>query len=125
MEPRPDERATGSTLLALVIMLGIGNLAAPASARLPSVTTVRGNLQHENVQGRPASPARNVKVTLAAGGWRSPAAYSDSAGMYYIPNIKSGDYLLEVWVSEQPLKYRLQIKANPPRYTDVPVIKIK
>jgi hypothetical protein len=82
-------------------------------------STVRGRLVHAN-----GSPAAGLSVTVynpQTG--RSSPAHTGPDGMYYLYNVRSGSYNLEVWTSPggKPVVY--QITVSEP-YADVAQIGV-
>jgi hypothetical protein len=114
------KRATTSTLCRIaaycavfIVMLG--------SAR---AATVRGQLNRPN--GKGIVPAAGVCITVSTPkGARFPRACSDFNGMYYLPNVPPGDYLLEIWTSPDPKAPPKQqnIRVVEP-YTDIQPITV-
>jgi hypothetical protein len=105
------------TLLFLVAIVAAELLAGGGS-------TVRGRLVRQGKAGD--YPAAGVEVTLLAVGsnlGRSPKAYSGSDGMYYIRNVPSGKYKLELWVGKTPLTFDIAVDRS--EYTDVAPIVIR
>ena len=105
------------TALFVVAIVAMDLVAAGGS-------TVRGVLVRQGPKGD--YPAAGVEVTLLAVGsnlGRSPKAYSGSDGMYYIRNVPSGKYKLELWVDKLPLTYDIAVDRSP--YTDVAPIIIR
>ena len=85
--------------------------------------TVRGRIERRDAYGRTFAAAY-VQVTLySQQQGRSSPAYTGVDGMYYLYNVPSGSYTLEVWVSpDRPLTYGIQVYNQP--YTDIPPILI-
>jgi hypothetical protein len=105
------------TLLFLVAIVAMDIVAAGGS-------TVRGRLVRRGPSGD--YPAAGVEITLFAVGsnlGRSPKAYSGSDGMYYIRNVPSGNYKLELWVAKKPLSYDITVGRSA--YTDIAPIIIR
>jgi hypothetical protein len=83
--------------------------------------TLRGRLLRVYPNGA-QFVAGGIAVTLYSQNLgRSTPATSGPDGMYYLYNIPPGDYNLEIWVSNPPVVYRVQIR-DP--YTDIPPIRV-
>lgn len=83
--------------------------------------TVRGNL-HRILWNGVQSNAPGVAVTLynpSLG--RTTPSYTDVYGMYYLYNIPPGAYYLEIWTSNPPMVFQIQV-SDP--YTDVPPVRV-
>lgn len=66
-----------------------------ATALAAHAATVRGRVQR-NVPNRP--PAGGLQVTLRTPqGRRSFSVTTDANGMYFMPNVAPGPYVLEIW----------------------------
>src|SRR4030095_12342604 len=105
---------TRTIILTPIILTGFW-LAAQSHAQ----TTVRGQLL-ENGQ----FPAAGIQVTLlsqATG--RSSPSITDNDGMYYLYSVPLGNYYLEVWTSNPPQAYPVQITGSP--FHDLPRITTK
>jgi hypothetical protein len=90
-------------------------LASPCNAQS---TTIRGQLLHAG-----QSPAAGVQVTLLSQSFgRSLPALTGNDGMYYFYNIPLGNYYLEVWTSNPPQAYPVQIWSYP--YHDIPRLTV-
>jgi hypothetical protein len=103
-------------LMRLVIkFIALAILSSLPAAALAA--TVRGKL----IRGR--APAAGIAVTvMSAQKVRTAAAYSGADGMYYIPNVRAGNYTLEVWANRnRPLTFPLQVRE--PR-TDVNPVNV-
>lgn len=104
--------ASGKLILILLIIA--------AGAACAHGATVRGRLDRQGRDGRPY-PAIYVPVTLYnKQKGRSRPAYSDVQGMYYLYNVPSDDYYLEVWISkDHPVRYPIRVTEPS---TDIPAI---
>jgi hypothetical protein len=82
---------------------------------------IRGRLVRIAPNGQ-AFPAGGIAVTVynAQLGRTSPST-TDGNGMYYLNNIPPGGYYLEVWVSNPPRVYPIQV-GDP--VTDIPPIPV-
>jgi hypothetical protein len=81
-------------------------------------TTVRGQLLHSG-----QSPAAGIKVTLFSQTFgRSSPTNTGSDGMFSFYNIPFGNYYLEVWISNPPQAYPVQITGSP--YHDLPRLPV-
>ena len=85
--------------------------------------TVRGQLKRPD--GRKVVPAAGMCITVSTRNGRSPRACSNFQGMYYLPNVPPGDYLLEIWTSPDPKAppIRQNIRVVEP-YTDIQPITV-
>ncbi|MGA3055249.1 MAG: carboxypeptidase-like regulatory domain-containing protein [Candidatus Korobacteraceae bacterium] len=86
-----------------------------------SAASLRGQLVRVFPNGARA-PAPGITVTVynqALG--RSIAVRTDQNGMYYL-QLPAGPYYLEVWLSNTPTTYPIQV--NEP-YTDIPPIAVR
>ncbi len=97
-------------------LLSLTLALATASAHAASV---RGQVLHQNGQ-----PATGIAVTVSDHkSFRSQPAHAGSDGMYYLYNIPSGQYFLEVWTNPQtPTVY--QVTVSEP-HTDMPRVTVK
>ena len=97
----------------LAIMVLIGTFPPPSKAAL-----LRGRLVRRDMYGN-VFPMGGITVTVynAALG-RSAPSVTDATGMYYL-NIPAGPYWLEIWVTNPPAVYQIQV-GEP--YTDIPPI---
>jgi len=85
--------------------------------------TLRVHLNRLN-HGR-AVPAADVCITVfASNGARSPRACSNSRGIYYLPNILPGNYVLEIWTNPGAPPIRQNIRVAEP-YTDIQPITVR
>jgi len=76
-------------------------------------TTIRGQLLHGG-----QFPAAGIQVTLLSQTLgRSLPSTTATNGMYYFYNIPLGSYYIEVWTSNPPQAYPVQIWSYP--YHDV------
>jgi len=82
---------------------------------------IRGRLVRIAPNGQ-SFPAAGIAVTVFNEqlGRTSPST-TDGAGMYYLNNIPAGGYNLEVWVSNPPRVYSIQV-GDP--VTDIPPIAV-
>ena len=106
-----------SLWMLLAILLAV--LAQPVFA---ASSTVRGRLTRVAPNGQ-SFPAQGIAVTVynpQLG--RSSPAYSGPDGMYYLYNIPTGSYTLEVWASNSPLLFQIQVYPQP--YTDIARIAV-
>jgi len=90
-----------------------------------AAATVRGRLDRIYPNGA-RSPAQGVAVTIYNQNLgRTTAAYAGSDGLYYLYNIPTGSYYLEVWTSRDPRvpPTVYQINVGEP-YTDIPPIVV-
>src|SRR5262245_43359987 len=69
-------------------------------------------------------PASGIPVSVfSPQRGRSTFAYSGADGMYYLYNIPSGAFTLEVWVSKSdPMTFPIQVYDQP--YTDIAPIQV-
>jgi len=90
-----------------------------------SSAVVRGRLDRV-VPGGGRGGAGGIRVTVSTPRrGRSPAVYSAQDGMYYIYNVPSGDYHLEIWVNGPngaPMVYPVSVREP---YTDIPAITVQ
>jgi hypothetical protein len=85
----------------------------------------------------PSVPAGVVRGRLVRNGYPAPhigvslynqyigsssVAYTDREGMYYLYNVPPGEYFLQIWISNQPLVYKIVVYNQP--YTDIPPIGV-
>jgi len=86
-----------------------------------SAALLRGRLVRIGPNGA-QYPAPGITVTVFRQDiGRSVQSVTDANGMYYLNNIPAGSYWLEVWVSNPPRAYQIQI-VEPT--TDIPPIAI-
>jgi len=110
-----SSRARRSLALVVVLTFLIATLPGPASASL-----LRGRLIRIG-PGAAQYPASGVTVTVFRQDiGRSVPSVTDANGMYYL-NIPPGVYWLEVWVTNPPRIYQIQV-VEP--NTDIPPIAI-
>jgi hypothetical protein len=84
--------------------------------------TIRGRL--DRVTNFGVSPAMGIAVTVSSpSAGRSYPAYTDNYGFYYLYNIPPGNYNLEVWVTNSPLVWTIQVP--PVQQYDVFPIKVQ
>jgi hypothetical protein len=104
---------TRAVILITIVMSGFW-FASSSDAQ----TTVRGQLLRSD-----QSPAPGIQVTLySAPSGRSLPAYTGNDGMYYLYNVPFGDFYLEVWVSNPPQAYPVQITGYP--FHDLPRLPV-
>ena len=104
--------------LCKALLIGVFLLVITASA---SAASLRGQLVRIFPNGARA-PAPGITVTVynqALG--RSIAVRTDQNGMYYL-QLPAGAYYLEIWLSNSPTTYSIQV--NEP-YTDIPPIAVQ
>jgi hypothetical protein len=83
--------------------------------------TLRGRLYRVYPNGF-QSVAGGIAVTLYSPNMgRTSPATSGPDGMYYLYNIPPGTYNLEIWVSNPPLVFQVQVQEP---YTDIPPIRV-
>ena len=100
--------AFAAALLVMVVTIPVPAWAA----------TLRGRLVY-NVPGRGQAPAGGVTVTVFRQDiGRSAPSVTDANGMYYL-TIPQGQYWLEIWVTNPPRAYNIQV-VEP--NTDIPPI---
>jgi hypothetical protein len=105
---------TRTVILTAIILTGFWF----ASQSHAQTTTVRGQVLHNG-----QSPAAGIQVTLfsqATG--RSSPSITGNDGMYYLYNVPFGNYYLEVWVSNPPQAYPVQITGSP--FHDLPRLSV-
>lgn len=84
-------------------------------------TTLRGSLGQKFGPSE-TIPIPGLRVTLTDGNRTLAEAYSGYDGKYYLPNVASGDYLLEVWFSsKRPSSFI--IHAHSDSYTEIGLIE--
>jgi hypothetical protein len=110
-------------LLLISLALGSFGLTVNASAAVKE-STVRGKIDRQTTNG--TAPASYIRVTLYREDTkeRMPDAYTGNDGIYYIRNVPSGTYVLQVWLSSDTVykSYRIKVEATP--YTDIQTISI-
>jgi hypothetical protein len=75
-------------------------------------TTVRGRVDRQTSFG--IVTAGSIKVTLkSTAGSRSSPAYTNPQGVYYIYNVPTGNYVLEVWSSRNPVTIPITVQNVP------------
>src|SRR4051812_48716831 len=84
-------------LLLISLALGSFGLTVNASAGVKE-STVRGKIDRQTTNG--TAPASYIRVTLYREDTkeRMPDAYTGNDGIYYIRNVPSGTYILQVWL---------------------------
>ena len=106
-----------SFLTPLVLFLAL--LAQPSVA---GTSIVRGRLFRVVPNGQ-SFPAQGIAVTVVNPQLgRSNASYSGPDGMYYLYNIPPGFYTLEIWSSNPPMVFQIQVYDQP--YTDIAPIQV-
>jgi hypothetical protein len=88
----------------LLAIVSATTAMSPRTAQQPPL--VRGRLQRTYQNGQ-WFPAPGLGVTLRSPtGVRSSLTYSGSDGMFYLSNVRAGDYVLEIWLprSTQPFR---------------------
>jgi hypothetical protein len=104
---------TRTVILTAIILTGFW-FASQSHAQ----TTVRGQL-FKNGQ----FPAAGIQVTLVSQATgRSSPSFTGNDGMYYLYNVPFGNYYLEVWVSNPPQAYPVQITGYP--FNDLPRLSV-
>jgi len=91
-----------------------------AITSLASAATVRGQLVRVSPNGARA-PVPGIAVTVynqQLG--RSAVARTDQSGMYYL-QVPQGSYTLEIWTSNPPRTYSIQVREP---YTNIPQIPV-
>ena len=105
---------TRIVIFTAIILAGLW-LASPSHAQ---TTTVRGQLLR---QGQ--FPAAGAQVTLYSQSFgRSSPSTTGNDGMFYINNVPFGNYYLEVWISNPPQAYPVQVTGYP--FHDLPRIPV-
>lgn len=75
-------------------------------------TTIRGRLDRTSNFG--IYPAVGIAVTVfSPSAGRSYPAYTDNYGFYYLYNIPPGNYNLEVWITNPPRFWTIQVPPQP------------
>jgi hypothetical protein len=82
-------------------------VAMACACQVASAVTVRGKL----LRGSGVAPGVAVTVRNQQQ-VRSPPAYSGANGLYYIPNVMAGTYVLEVWGKPNTVTYTLTIQVK-------------
>ena len=97
-------------------------LASLAQSSNAGTSLVRGRLVRIAPNGQ-TFPAQGISVTVTnAQSGRSNPSYSGPDGMYYLYNIPPGSYTLEVWISNSPMNFQIQVLNQP--YTDIAPIRV-
>lgn len=82
--------------------------------------TIRGRLDRDSNFG--VYPATSIAVSVSSpSAGRSYPAYTDNYGFYYLYNIPPGTYNLEVWVTNPPQVWTIQVPPVP-QYDVAPII---
>jgi hypothetical protein len=90
-------------------------------AESADAATLRGRLYRVYQNGVQAF-AGGVPVTLYNQSMgRTSVAYSGPDGMYYLYNIPPGYYTLEVWISNPPIVFQVEVREP---YTDIPPVRV-
>lgn|SRR5688572_22034532 len=87
-------------------------------------TIVRGKIER---QSSPRNyPAPRVRVTLAPANdpSRTETAYTGTDGMYYFENVALGEYVLNIWNSQNQAVRTYMIVAKGKKYTDIKPVAI-
>jgi hypothetical protein len=84
--------------------------------------TVRGMLEDTTGKGAKPVPAPGLVVTVENQNYTSPAVKTGKDGLYYIPNVAPGSYILKVWTNpKSPLTFPVTIKGS---LTDIPPVVV-
>jgi hypothetical protein len=81
--------------------------------------TVRGRVERQTSYGQVAAGAVKVTLNSTASGRSSPA-YTDPQGNYYIYNVPTGSYTLEIWSGPTPVTLPVSV-GNAPTFNAPPV----
>lgn len=104
---------TRTFIFTAIILAGVW-LALPSHAQ----TTVRGQLLHQS-----QFPAAGIQVTLYNQTFgRSSPSITGNDGMFYLYNVPFGNYYLEVWMSNPPQAYPVQVTGSP--FHDLPRLPV-
>ena len=104
---------TRAVVLTAIILAGFW-FASQSHAQ----TTVRGQLLHNG-----QFPAAGIQVTIYSQAFgRSSPSMTGNDGMYYFYNVPFGSYYLEVWISNPPQAYPVQITGYP--FHDLPRLPV-
>ena len=111
--------------IGLITIIGFGSGSMTRSQEAPYAVQapralVRGRIQR-SYNGQ-FYPIQGVQVTLnhpQLG--RTDPAYSGPDGMYYLYNIPPGSYYLEVWVTNPPWVFNVNVYAPQ---TDLPPVNV-
>lgn len=100
-------------LLSSVVLIGL--LLTPGSH---AQTTVRGQILRNG-----QFPAGGIQVTLFSPNvGRSSPTRTSADGMYYFYNVPFGGYYLEIWISNPPRAYPVQVAGYP--FSDLPRLPV-
>jgi hypothetical protein len=103
----------------ILLMLLLASLAQPSIA---GTSLVRGRLERIAPNGQ-AFPAQGITVTVFNSQLgRSNPSNSGPDGLYYLYNIPPGPYTLEIWVSNPPMVFQIQVLDQP--NTDIAPIRV-
>jgi len=106
-----SQKSFGRSAVVLLAFFFIGIQSASAA-------TVRGLLLHQNDARAAGFAVRVTNSNLGPSGF----AYSGNDGFYYLKQIPAGDYVLEVFISnENVLRYPIRVREP---LTDFPLIKV-
>ena len=109
---------SGRRALSIVFFVALLLQSAVAGSSI-----VRGKLFRVTPQGQ-SYPAGGLAVSVTNQKYgRSSMVYTGADGMFYLYNIPSGAFTLEVWTAKnQALRFPIQVHEKP--YTDINPIKV-
>jgi hypothetical protein len=121
---RSHSGVNGLLFLVFLAIVAVGATRS-SSGQVPLSSTVRGRIDRQGPSGK-NSPAPYIRITLLQENTtkKLPTTYTGSDGLYYVRGVRSGTYILQVWLSPQKLykSYRIVVTNKP--YTDIKPIVI-
>lgn len=82
------------------------------------VSTAHATVRGRVVRADNGRPYTGVQVVLSRGNQHSPPAYTDADGMFYLQNVPTGEYVIELRSKQDKRVLSLPVSSAP--YTDLP-----